>query len=206
ERYYARREWHFELPRLSARQTEVAALLAHEWQWYDRAIMALGQSQTLDAMEIRFPLEHLDLVTRYAEKRGMPVALLYSIIRAESAFMQDARSGAGALGLMQLMPATAKETANRIGFRYENANQLLSADANVTLGSAYLKQVYDRFDQSFPMAAGAYNAGPGRIYAWRPKNTCMPADVWIETVPFRETRGYIMRTLFYAAIYEWRLE
>jgi soluble lytic murein transglycosylase len=103
------------------------------------------------------------------------------------------------------MPDTGREIAAQIGFHLTSAKQLLQAADNVTLGSAYLRQVLDSFDGSLPMAAAAYNAGPQRVRAWMPNGQCMPADVWIESIPFDETRQYVMRTVFYAAVYEWRL-
>jgi soluble lytic murein transglycosylase len=205
QRYRARREWHFEIDRLNRRQLEVAALLAHEWGWHDRAILALGRAESLDDLSVRFPVPHQDLVARYSDKRKIPPAVMYSIIRSESAFMVDAQSAAGALGLMQVMPETGREIAAEIGFKLASARQLLQADDNVTLGSAYLKRMLDGFNGSLPMAAAAYNAGPHRVRTWMPSGQCMPADVWIESIPFDETRQYVMRTVFHTAVYEWRL-
>ena len=132
--------------------------------------------------------------------------MLYSIIRTESAFMEDARSPAGALGLMQIMPAAGRETARRIGAKLASARDLLDPGKNVTIGSAYLKEMLGRFGDSFSMAAAAYNAGPHRVRSWRPKSGCVPADIWIDTIPFTETRRYVRRASFYATVYQWRLE
>lgn len=203
--FKARQEWRHEVRHLSSRQLEVAAHIAHSWGWYDRAIFALGTAKSYDDLTIRFPLRHVQLVQRYAHKRGLDPAVIYSIIRTESAFMADARSPAGALGLMQIMPATGRETARRIGAKLANARALLDPTKNVTIGSAYLKQMTDRFGGSFAMAAAAYNAGPHRVRAWRPKSGCVPADIWIDTIPFTETRRYVRRASFYTAVYQWRL-
>ena len=106
---------------------------------------------------------------------------------------------------MQVMPATGRETARRIGARLSSARELLDPKKNVTIGSAYLKQVLSRFGGSFSMAAAAYNAGPHRVRRWQPKTGCVPADIWIDTIPFTETRRYVRRASFYATVYQWRL-
>ena len=203
--FKARQEWGHEVKHLTPRQLEVAAYIVHKWGWFDRAILALGKAKSYDDLEIRFPLLHQDLVTRYAEQHSLDRSILYSIIRTESAFMTDARSPAGALGLMQLMPATGRETARRIGARLANARALLEPTKNIMIGSAYLKQMIERFGGSFSLAAAAYNAGPNRVRKWLPKSGCVPADIWIDTIPFTETRRYVRRAAFYATVYQWRL-
>ena len=203
--FKARQEWGHEVKHLTPRQLEVAAYIVHKWGRYDLAILALSKAKSYDDLEIRFPLLHQDLVTRYAEKRSLDRSILYSIIRTESAFMTDARSPAGALGLMQIMPATGRETARRIGARLVNARALLEPTKNIMIGSAYLKQMIERFGGSFSLAAAAYNAGPHRVRKWLPKSGCVPADIWIDTIPFTETRRYVRRAAFYAILYQWRL-
>jgi len=204
--FKARREWAFEVDHMSPRDLEVAAHLVNQWGWYDRAILALGKAASYDDLEVRFPVEHEALIRSYAAKRQVPAAVLYAIIRTESAFMDDARSPAGALGLMQVMPATGRETARRIGATLPSARALLNPEKNVMIGSAYLKQVLDRFDGSFSMAAAAYNAGPHRVRSWLPESGCVPADIWVDTIPFTETRRYVRRASFYATVYQWRLD
>ncbi|MCC6203225.1 MAG: transglycosylase SLT domain-containing protein [Gammaproteobacteria bacterium] len=204
--YFARREWHFEAARAEPRRQAMLALVAHDWGWHDRAIITMGYTRRYDDLDVRFPTVYRELVEEHAGKRGIDPALIFSIIRAESAFMDDARSSAGALGLMQLLPATGRETASSIGFKLRDQQQLYDAQVNIMLGSAYLKQMLDRFDGSFPMAAAAYNAGPHRVQRWRPASSCAAPDLWVEAVPFRETRRYVKQTLFYAAVYEARLQ
>jgi len=203
--FKARREWGHEVEQLQPRQLEIAAVVVHSWGWYDRAILALGKAQAYDDLEVRFPLLYGDLVTQYATKRGLNRSVIYSIIRTESAFMSDARSPAGALGLMQIMPATGRETARRIGTSLTSARALLEPTKNIMIGSAYLKQVLRRFGGSFSLAAAAYNAGPHRVKTWLPKSGCVSADIWIDTIPFTETRRYVRRASFYATVYQWRL-
>ncbi len=205
QRGRSRQEWHYAITHLPRRDVEVAAHLAHEWGWHDRGIAALGLAQSYDDLELRFPLLHRKQVIDFARRRALPPAVVYSIIRGESAFVTDARSPVGALGLMQLMPATGAETARRLGVKFGGAQDLVRVETNVALGTEYLRRMIKRFGGSFPLAAAAYNAGPGRVRAWSPTLGCVPGDVWIDTIPFVETEGYVRRALFYAAIYEWRL-
>lgn len=203
--YSARREWLYETADMNARQLEQAAVVAHEVGWHDRAVFALAHAESYDDLTLRFPMPFESLVMKYAKKRDLPAALIFSIMRAESAFTVDARSPAGALGLMQVMPTTGHETAKQIGYKLTSAKSLLQARPNVTLGSAYLKGMLDRFSGNIAMAAAAYNAGPHRVRSWQPEQHCLAAEDWIELVPFTETRRYVRRALFYTAIYEWRL-
>jgi len=203
--YAARREWHHELARLQPEEVLLAAALAHRIGWHDRAILTLARAEVIDDLEVRFPVAYEPIVAAYAERRRIPAAVLFSIIKSESAFMADARSSAGALGLMQLMPATARETARGIGFKLNSSRELYEPRANITLGSAYLRQLLERFEGNLAMAAAAYNAGPHRVRSWQPPRGCLSAEDWIELIPFVETRRYVRKTLFNTAIYEWRL-
>jgi len=201
----ARNEIAFELEGRPRREQEVGAALIYEWGWHAQAILMLGQMQSYDDLDLRFPLLHKSLVTKFAEARGLPPALIYAIIRGESAFVTDARSPVGALGLMQVMPATANATARQIGLRLRSNAEITQVDTNIAIGSEYLRQVLRQFGGYFPLAAAAYNAGPSRVKAWLKNAACTPEDVWVDTLPFLETEGYVRRALFYAAVYEFRL-
>jgi len=144
-------------------------------------------------------------VTENARRQRLEPGLIYSLIRSESAFTEEARSHKGALGLMQLLPATGKRTAKRIRMALKRSHDLLRADKNIPIGSAYLRQMLDRFDGNLGMAAAAYNAGPRRVRAWQPEIGCETAELWIEQIPFTETRRYVRNALFYSAIYDWRM-
>lgn len=120
--------------------------------------------------------------------------------------MEDARSSVGALGLMQLMPATGKQTARAINLRYRGQASLISSNNNIRLGSAYLNKLMTRFNGSPVLAAAAYNAGPHRVSRWLPGDGDMNASLWMERIPFKETRTYVRRVLAYATIFDWRLE
>jgi soluble lytic murein transglycosylase len=203
-RYQARREWSFELARFAPRQLEVAASIAAAWGWPDSAIFALGRAKSYDDLDLRFPLLHVDLALKHAKGRGIPAAYVMAIMRSESAFLRDARSPAGALGLMQLLPATARESARRIGLKLGSSKELFDPDTNIALGSTYLAQMLKIHDSNFAMAAAAYNAGPGRVRKWR-RAQCTEPEIWIDTIPFTETRRYVRRAYFYAALYELRM-
>lgn len=204
--WQSRREWGHAINRMSRFQMQVAATVAEEWGWHFQTIAALGKARMLDDLVLRFPLRHRELFTRYADKRSLDLGWIYGLVRAESAFIEDARSPVGALGLMQVMPATGKEVARSLGMKKFHKNQLLKAETNVPIGSQYLKQMLARFDNNMAMATAAYNAGPHRIKKWRPKERCMATDVWVELIPFKETRKYVKRVLSYASIYDWRLQ
>ena len=201
----ARREWWFEVRRLSPRELEVLAELLFNIGEHHQAIMTLGRARSYDDLDIRFPLLHRTEVDRYAARRSLPPAMLYAVIRTESAFLPDARSGAGARGLMQLMPRTAQDTARRINLRYRGPHQLNEPDINIMLGSAYLRDMLEQFDDNLALAAAAYNAGPHRARIWRPRAGCVPLDEWVEQVPFAETRSYVRRMLFHAVVYQHRM-
>ena len=118
--------------------------------------------------------------------------------------MPDARSSAGALGVMQLMPATARLVANRIGARYKTNSELTQTDLNIRLGTHYLGQMLRRYQNNRILASAAYNAGPGRVDRWL--DPSLPFDVWIETIPFKETRGYVQNVLIFSSIYARQLD
>ncbi|MGI9229806.1 MAG: transglycosylase SLT domain-containing protein [Gammaproteobacteria bacterium] len=203
---HARREWDYGLDTLSPKQMQIAAAIAGDWGWYDRAIITLGRAQAYDNLTLRFPLLFEKRIKQYADKRDVDLSWMYSVVRAESAFMVQVRSPAGALGLMQVMPRTGRLTARSIGYRRFNKSMLLTEKHNVAIGSAYLRQMLDQFNHNHVLATAAYNAGPHNIMRWLPKKMCTDPEIWIETIPFKETRQYVRRILYYASIYDWRLQ
>jgi soluble lytic murein transglycosylase len=202
----ARREWATATEGLNKQQLKVAAHLASEWGWHERAIMTVARSADYDDLELRFPLDHVDNVKRYADEFHLDPGHVYAVIRTESAFNPDARSGAGALGLMQLMPATGRVTARKHSIPLPGTQHLFDPDSNIRIGSAYLKEVMNRYDNNVVLASAAYNAGPQRVQRWLPEDGSSPAASWVATIPFDETRKYVQRILAYAAIYDWRLQ
>jgi len=203
----ARREWNYAIGRMSHPQMLTAARLASEWKWPDRAILTLAQAKYWDDLELRFPLTHQKLVINQAQKQKINPAWAFAVIRQESAFTPDAKSHAGAIGLMQLMPRTARQMARSLRLRMRNTRKsLLNITTNVRLGVGYLKRISDRYNGHPVLATAAYNAGASRVKSWLPElGTTLPADLWIEMVPFNETRDYLKRVLTYTVIYEKRL-
>ncbi len=203
----ARREWNYAVARMSHPQMLTAARLASEWKWPDRVIQTLAQAKYWDDLELRFPLTHQKLVINQSQKQKINPAWAFAVIRQESAFTPDAKSHAGALGLMQLMPRTARQMARRLRVRMRNTKRsLLNIATNVRLGVGYLKRISDRYNGHPVLATAAYNAGTSRVKSWLPEaGTSVPADLWVEMVPFNETRNYLKRVLTYTVIYEKRL-
>ncbi|MEN8215972.1 MAG: transglycosylase SLT domain-containing protein [Pseudomonadota bacterium] len=202
----AKREWRYAIQHLPARQQAIAIALASHWGWHYQAIMAAAKAGYFDALEIRFPLAFHSPLAAGAKRQGIDLAWVYGIVRQETAFKNEASSHVGALGLMQLMPATARSVAKKIGLRLKRKRDIFALDTNIRLGTAYLQQMLDRFDGNYMLATAAYNAGPGRAKRWAAKNRCMPSDLWVEMIPFDETRKYVRRVLFYTRIFEERLQ
>jgi soluble lytic murein transglycosylase len=201
----ARREWQHSLPSLSERQLLGAAKLAHQWGWHDRAILALARAEYWDDLEARFPIRHRSQLESQARRQRLDAAWVLAVVRQESAFVEHARSPAGAVGLMQLMPATAKMMIKKTGLPRSASKRLIAPEVNIPLGTAYLRRVKEQLGDHIVLATAAYNAGPGRVRAWLPDHGTVPADVWVETVPFSETRTYLRRVLSYTVFYEKRL-
>jgi soluble lytic murein transglycosylase len=202
----ARREWAAAIANLDATGLKLAARLANEWGWHDMAILTVARSADYDDLVLRFPIDHVEDIERYADEYQLDPGHVLAVIRTESAFNKDARSSAGALGLMQLMPATGRVTARKHRIPLPGSRHLYEADRNIRIGSAYLKQVMEQYDDNVVLASAAYNAGPHRVQRWLPEQQEQPAENWIAAIPFSETRNYVQRILAYAAIYDWRME
>ncbi len=206
KRLEARREWFYATQDMSAEELRLAALVAHRWGWHDRAIISASQANYWSDLTLRFPLPHRESIFANARRYELDPALIYGVIRQESIFMEDAVSSVGALGLMQLMPATGKQTARALNIRYGSNQTLLQSERNIQLGSAYLNNLMTRYNGSPVLAAAAYNAGPHRVSRWLPNDRDMDATLWTELIPFKETRKYVRRVLTYATIFDWRLQ
>ncbi len=202
----ARREWAHATRAMNNEELKLAALLAHEWGWNDRAIFTVARTGDYADLKLRFPLNHVDEVRNQARHNRLDPSHVFAVIRQESAFNKDARSPAGALGLMQLMPKTGRVTARKNRIPLSGNRNLFEAEKNIRIGSAYLREVMDRFDENTVLATAAYNAGPHRVQNWLPEEDDESAASWIANIPFSETRKYVQRVLTYAAIYDWRME
>ena len=182
---------------MNDRDLLAAADFACQREVWDRCINTSERTKAVVDMEQRFPMPHKDAVTQRASQIGLDPAYVYGLIRQESRFIMDARSGVGASGLMQVMPATARWTAKKIGLADFQTTQLNDRDTNIAIGTGYLKLVLDDFAGSMPLAAAAYNAGPSRPRSWRGASgsPVLEAAIWAENIPFAETRDYVKKVL-----------
>ena len=202
----ARSEWIHNMDRNPVAQRLEFGHIALNQGWHELAILSSIRAEAWDAIDLRFPLPLKRTFSQMAQERTMNTSLLYAISRQESALYPLAQSPVGARGLMQLMPATAKETAAKLGVPYRNEQQLFDPAMNIRLGSAYLKRLLDVYDGNRILAAAAYNAGPGRVKRWRDQSTNKPMDVWVESIPYRETRNYVQNVLSFDLIYQHKLQ
>ncbi len=201
----AHRLWWFAIKKLDNEQLKIAAKLAQSWQWTQIAIITLAKTAYWDDLSLRFPINYLALIEQYAAQQQLNPAIVFGLIRQESMLDSNARSAVGALGLMQLMPETAKQMARTRAEAWQNDNSLLNPELNIKYGVQYYKTLLEQFAGQFAVATAAYNAGPNRVKKWLPKTQSMPADLWIENIPYKETRKYVMSVLSYALIYQDRL-
>ncbi|MCE9847319.1 transglycosylase SLT domain-containing protein [Aeromonas allosaccharophila] len=202
----ARSEWIHNMDRNPVAQRIEFGHIALNQGWHELAILASIRAEAWDALDLRFPLPLKRTFSQMAQERTMNTSLLYAISRQESALYPLAQSPVGARGLMQLMPATAKETAGKLGVPYRNEQQLFDPAMNIRLGSAYLKRLLDVYDGNRILAAAAYNAGPGRVKRWRDQSDNKPMDVWVESIPYKETRNYVQNVLSFDLIYQHKLQ
>lgn len=201
----ARRQWAWTTRHMNNNELKVAAVIAAHWGWHDRAIMTLGKTDHLDDLELRFPILYRDIVEASARANNVDSGWIYGVMRQESAFVVDARSEAGALGLMQVMPMTGRFTGRRMNMRIPNNDAILNIENNLRLGSRYLRIVLDQYGGHQVLATASYNAGPNRVKEWLPEDGAMDADVWVESIPFNETRTYVKNVLGFTAVYDHRL-
>ena len=202
---FARREWQMVSRNLDRDGLRAVAALAVENEWHDRAIFALGDSGDRRYYEWRFPLDHQVYVQQRASQSQLDPAWIFGLMRSESAMDPGAISTANARGLMQVTPATARQLARNNGISYRSSKQLLEPEFNIMLGTVYLRELLDRFANNPYLVAGAYNAGPEAVERWLKERPQLDPDVWIELIPYFETRDYVPRVLAFTTIYDWRL-
>jgi soluble lytic murein transglycosylase len=182
-----------------------AAVLAHRWDWHAQAIATTARAEHWDDLELRFPLAYREGVVTQARAGALDPAWVYAVIRQESNFRPAARSPVGALGLMQIMPATGRQIAQELRDASATDPPLLQPETNIRYGVHYLRRMLERLQNNPMLATAAYNAGPNKVAQWLPTREAVPADVWAETIPYRETRTYVQRVMEYAAIYHRQL-
>ncbi|UCB55015.1 MAG: transglycosylase SLT domain-containing protein [Thiotrichales bacterium] len=201
----AKQQWWHALKQLDKNDYPAAAKLAQQWQWDTVAIFTIAKVKYWDDVELRFPLSYSDKIQENAALQNLNPVILYGLIRRESAFNKDARSPSGARGLMQIMPRTGMQIAKDLKERWSGKNSLYDPVKNLKYGSYYYQKLLNEFNGHYAIALAAYNAGPNRVKKWLPDEST-PADIWIETIPFTETRDYVATVLVYAMIYQQRMQ
>jgi soluble lytic murein transglycosylase len=202
---WATAEWNDALTRFNDDQRRMAVEVARDNGWFDRAVFSLGKKpDELQLYSLRFPLHHDATIRRESSKNAIDPAWVAAEIRAESIFNPSARSPANAMGLMQVLPGTGAGVAQRNGIAYGGAQSLYDADTNIAIGTAYLRELLNKYGTPYVTIA-AYNAGPTPTARWQAQRPGFDADVWIETISYKETREYVARVLAFSVIYDWRL-
>ncbi len=204
---FALKEFNAALEAFTPEEKKVAIALAQDENWYDRAVFSIGNTPTdLQYYSLRFPLHHERHLREQAKINALDPAWVAGETRAESIFMPRARSAADARGLMQILPGTGAQVAARLGIPWRGGESLFEPETNITLGTAYLRQMLDRYNGLPYMAIAAYNAGPAPISRWKEARPALDPDFWIETIPYKETRDYVSRVLAFSVVYDWRLD
>ncbi|WP_394753095.1 transglycosylase SLT domain-containing protein [Crenothrix sp.] len=202
----ARRHFAGILKKLSKEQLLLAAKLAQQWHWEQTAIITLTKADYWDDLSLRFPTHYQAQVEHNAALQNLDPALIFGLMRQESMMDKMAASVVGAKGLMQIMPATAQQIAKSLQEPWNSDNDLFNPDLNIRYGSYYYKQLLSQFDGHVALATAAYNAGPHRVIKWLPKGKALPIDLWVEYIPYKETRKYVASVLSYTIIYQYRLQ
>ena len=201
------REWSWGLRGMNDRELLAAAQMARRADVYDRAIAAADRTREEHDYSLRYLAPFSEQVRPAARSQALDDAWVYGLMRQESRFVTSAKSSAGASGLMQLMPATARWVAKKIGLKNYQHGQVNDVDTNLLLGTSYLRLVLESLDNHPVLASAAYNAGPGRARKWR-ADGAMEGAIYAETIPFSETRDYVKKVIsnavYYAALFDGR--
>lgn len=192
-----------ELPKEEA--STLVYWVATRLQWHGKSVYLSNNELLNNKLALRFPLAYQQLVENYAKQYNMPPEFVYAIIRQESSFREDAVSGVGARGLMQVMPTTAKAVSKTSRIDYAHQDQLFTSQKNIHIGTAYLQQLAKRFANHPMLIAAAYNAGPRQVVQWIQNSSSKDMDLWIETLPWQETRNYLKNVMAFSIVYQYRL-
>jgi soluble lytic murein transglycosylase len=202
-RGFAFAEWRKGAELVPADQQAQPVHLAARWGWYDNAIITASALKIYDDYMLLYPRPYDAQVHATATATGIDRHLLYGLLRQESLYQVDATSPVGALGLMQLMPASARTAAKRLGRPPPSATDLTNPAVNVPLGAEVLGQYLERFENQPMLALASYNAGPEAVARWLPSEKPVAADIWVENIPYNETRGYVQRVLWHSVVFAW---
>jgi soluble lytic murein transglycosylase len=198
----ARAEWRYGYHTLTPASKRQAIHVAARWGWFDQAIATASDNEVFFDYELLYPLPYDDEVKAAAKLAGVDADIVYSVLRQESLYRADAVSGAGARGLLQLMPSTARQAAKKWNLRTPSERDLFVPAVNVRLGAVHLRDLLDRFDDQLAVALAGYNAGPNAAARWLPAKP-IDADRWIENIPYNETRAYVRRVLWHSIVFGW---
>ncbi len=204
-KYQAREEWQWALQKLPLNQYLYAAQLATQWGWFDNAIATNQLLGEQGDVRLRYPLAYQNNINLIAREYNLDPAWVYAEIRQESLFQTQAHSAAGALGLMQLLPNTAVLIAEKLHLYSFNEATLFNPDQNIEIGGDYLQKLLSEYHGNIVVATAAYNAGPARISRWISKQNNVPADIWVEAIPWYETRDYVKNIMASMSVYEEQL-
>jgi soluble lytic murein transglycosylase len=200
----AMRQWWYAVKKSTPKQIMVAAKLAQSWQMPKLAAFTIAKAEYWQDLELRFPMAYLQEVNQQATVQNLDPSIVLGLIRQESVFDEMAGSQVGARGLMQIMPATGRQIARQLEEPWHSDMSLYEPETNIKYGTFYFKQLLDKFNGQVALAAAGYNAGPGRVKNWRPDRP-MAMDIWIETIPFNETRQYVSIVLSNTLFYQQRM-
>lgn len=201
----ARHEWLHALKKAKSADWLQAAWLANAWGWHSVSVDAVHKAGLNNAIELRFPLAHLETLRPLAEQANLDLPLVLALIRKESLFNPQARSRVGALGLMQVMPATGKQVSRTLQLKMHPETDLLKPEYNLPIGINYLASLMQRYDNNPVLAAAAYNAGPTRTNLWQANLGKEIDPLWVERITYGETRDYVKSLLAFREVYAWRL-
>lgn len=201
-RYHeARLEWRHTQRQLDDEAKLATSVIASAWDWHDQAIFTFSREGYLNDVKRRFPTAHEDIITREAQRNKIEPEWAFAIARRESSFMSDAVSSANARGLMQILPSTAKYLEKK----RVTSSQLLDVETNAKIGNKYLRYLMNKLDNNTILATASYNAGWRRVKQWLPEEEALEADIWVELIPFKETRNYVKAVMAYKQIYHAQL-
>lgn len=200
----ARVEWFRAVDKMNEQEILAAAKIAHQMHLHDMAIFTIARADFKDDIPLRFPLAHQQDIVSNAKKHNLDPAWIFGVARQESAFFTEAVSTAGARGLLQLLPSTAKPLAKKHHIAYDSEYSLHEPKINVQIGTVYLKNLKEQMHNHTILATASYNAGPTRTLRWLPEEE-QDADIWIESIPYKETREYVKNVLTFTSIYRQRL-
>jgi soluble lytic murein transglycosylase len=195
-------EWQFGFSALSEAARNQAIHLASAWGWHDQAVATASQRQVFNDYHLLYPRPYDKEVNAGAKLTKLRPELIYGVLRQESLYRANAVSSAGARGLLQLLPETARRTAQSLGRPKPSVNDLYVPSLNVQLGAAQLRGLIDRFGGQTAVALAGYNAGPNAARRWLPSQSIDP-DIWVENIPYNETRGYVQRVLWHSVVFAW---